>query len=151
MVIKSFKNFVNEDYSTGFDIETGFEGDGDDLTTIEDESTEDETSFGGGLEDSESGSGDVETFISELPKDILSKLASGNIDIVALACKYLDGGCEDEEGDLVDGENLGDELDSNPNEVPRYAFGARNPNELDVLESKKTSKFRKPIIKNRRK
>ncbi len=142
MVIKSFKNFVNEDYSTGFDIESGFEGDGDDLTTIEDESTEDETSFGGGLEDSETDSGDVESFISELPKDILAKLASGNIDIVALACKYLDGGCEDEDGDLVDGENLG------------RGFGAINHNELDeldVLESKKTSKFRKPIIKNRRK
>lgn len=148
MIIKSFKNFVNEDYSSEFDIESGFEGDGDDLSTIEDESTEDETSFGEEeLEGSESG--DVESFISELPKDILAKLASGNIDIVALACKYLDGGCEDD--DLVDGEDLGHGLDPNPNEVPRYALGARNPNELDVLESKKTSKFRKPIIKNKRK
>jgi hypothetical protein len=96
MIIKKFNTFVKEDYSSEYEIEKPFLGDGDDLTTQEDESTM--TDFGVDLENllddnfsdtEEEGEFNIETFLSKLPKEALEQIANGDLNVKDIACNIL--------------------------------------------------------------
>jgi hypothetical protein len=106
MIIKKFNTFVKEDYSSEYEIEKPFLGDGDDLTTQEDEST-----MGDDLENllddnfsdtEEEGEFNIESFLSKLPKEALEQIANGDLNVKDIACNILNTEgecCKDEDED----------------------------------------------------
>jgi len=124
MKLKKFNQYIKEDYSNVYDIENPVMGDGDNLSTPEDESDmskieleliSDESSEIG---HSEEGGLDIKMELSKLDKETLQKIAMGEIDAAAIAKEILDS-CDDDEcveddetedhGDLEDELGMGRE------------------------------------------
>ncbi len=109
MKLKRFNEYVNEDYSSEYNIETPPTGDGDDLTTQDDESAEmGEHGVVGHEEDAHDGAEvigmDVKGELSKLGMEILQKIALGEIDAATLAQEILDGGEFEDSDDMEDGD-----------------------------------------------
>jgi hypothetical protein len=115
MIIKKFNTFVKEDYSSEYEIEKPFLGDGDDLTTQEDEST-----MGDDLENllddnfsdtEEEGEFNIESFLSKLPKEALEQIANGDLNAKDIACNILntEGECCKDEDESYEDESYDEE------------------------------------------
>ena len=107
MKLKKFNQYIKEDYSNVYDIENPVMGDGDDLSTPEDESDmpkmeleliSDETSE---IRHSEEGGLNIKMEFSKLDKETLQKIAMGEIDAGAIAKEILDS-CDDDDEECIE-------------------------------------------------
>lgn len=154
MKLKKFDQYIKEDYSSEYDIESAPKNDGDDLTTQDDESGAGEEGnldidieLKGDGEDEEEFEGSSDSIKSELSKlgvEVLKKIASGEINIEEIASEILVAGLENDSDDT--GYDEDDVIGDDEEFEGGYGdddFGDDDFENLSLEESLKFSNFRK--------
>lgn len=158
MKLKKFNEYIKEDTSSVYDIEKPFMGDGDNLSTQDDESQDgmhdsgdsEGTEFEKPLYSEEGEAIDAKGEISKIDMMILQKIASGEIDVAAIAQEILssmEGGIEGEEHE--DDESEHEEHEEHEHGDDNYGFKHEEDEEgkfypqLSLEESLKFKNFKR--------